>query len=227
MPSPTEPTATQTLSLLRLWNAAIADSNTLAVLDVSGSMADPAGNGQSKVSVAAGAARLAVSFFPNSSALGLWAFSSNQAGSTPWAQLVPLGLLGDRFGAVSRRQALLTAAASLPRRVHGGTALYDTALAAYRQVQLSYNPDKSNSVVLMTDGQNDYQGGHTLTELLAALRSAADPSRPIRIITIGIGPAVDADALGQIASATAGRYYQVRNATDITGVFLDAVSQRR
>lgn len=227
VPSPNQPTATQTLSLLRLWNAAIADSNTLAVLDVSGSMAEPAGNGQSKVSLAASAARLAVSFFPNSSALGLWAFSSDQAGKTPWAQLVPLGLLGDRIGAVSRRQALLTAAAALPHRVHGGTALYDTALAAYQQVQRSYDQGKSNSVVLMTDGQNDYQGGRSLTELLAALRSAADPSHPVRIITIGIGSAVDADALGQIASATAGRYYQVRNAADITGVFLDAVSQRR
>jgi von Willebrand factor type A domain-containing protein len=227
VPSPSQPTATQTLSLLRLWNAAIADSNTLAVLDVSGSMADPAGNGQSKISLAAGAAKLAVSFFPNSSALGLWAFSSDQVGNTPWIQLVPLGLLGDQLGGVSRRQALLTAAAGLPGRVHGGTALYDTALAAYQQVLRSYDPTKSNSVVLMTDGQNDDPGGRTLTQLLAALHSAADPSRPIRIITIGIGPGVDVDALSRIASATAGRYYQVRNAPDITGVFLDAVSQRR
>ncbi|HET6208789.1 MAG TPA: VWA domain-containing protein [Jatrophihabitans sp.] len=227
VPSLPEPTASQTLGLLRLWKAAIADSNTLAVLDLSGSMADPAGNGQSKIAVAAAAARLAVSFFPNSSALGLWAFSSDQARSAPWAQLVPLGLLGDRLGPVSRRQALLIAAAGLPARVHGGTALYDTALAAYRQVQHSYDPRKSNSVVLMTDGQNDYPGGKTLAGLLAALHASADASRPIRIITIGIGPGADADALGKISAATGGRYYQVRNAGDISGVFLDAVSQRR
>jgi Ca-activated chloride channel family protein len=227
VPSPAEPTAAQTLNMLRLWKAAVSDGNTLAVLDVSGSMADPAGNGQSKVAVAASAARLAVSFFPNSSALGLWAFSSDQSRSAPWVQLVPLGLLGDKVGKVSRRQALLSAAAGLPARVHGGTALYDTALAAYQQVQRSYDPSKANSVVLMTDGQNDYQGGRTLDGLLAALRSVADASRPVRIITIGIGPAADADALGRIASATGGRYYQVRNAGDVTGVFLDAVSQRR
>jgi len=82
-------------------------------------------------------------------------------------------------------------------------------------------------VVLMTDGQNDYQGGKTLTGLLAALHASTDASRPIRIITIGIGPGADADALGKIAAATGGRYYQVRNAGDISGVFLDAVSQRR
>ena len=227
VPSPAEPTANQTLGLLRLWKAAIADSNTLAVLDVSGSMADPSGNGQTKIAVAAGAAKLAVSFFPNTSALGLWAFSSDQARNAPWIQLVPLGPLGDQLGPVSRRQALLTAAAGLPARVHGGTALYDTALAAYQQVQRNYDPNKSNSVVLMTDGQNDYQGGKTLAGLLAALHASANASRPIRIITIGIGPGADADALGKIANATGGRYYQVRNAADISGVFLDAVSQRR
>ncbi|MEO6704194.1 MAG: VWA domain-containing protein [Jatrophihabitantaceae bacterium] len=225
--SPAEPTSAQTLTVLRLWKAALADSNTLAVIDVSGSMADSAGNGQSKIAVAAGAARSAVSYFPKSSALGLWVFSSDQSASTPWAQLVPLGLLADQVGNVSRRQALLSAAASMPARVHGGTALYNTVLAAYQQVQRSFDASKVNSVVLMTDGQNDYQPGLTLGGLLTALHQAADPSKPVQVITIGIGPDVDSSALGQISSTTGGRYYQVKSAADISGVFLDAVAQRR
>jgi len=79
----------------------------------------------------------------------------------------------------------------------------------------------------MTDGQNDYPGGKTLAGLLAALHASTNPGRPIRIITIGIGPGADSGALGKIAAATGGRYYQVRSAGDISGVFLDAVSQRR
>ena len=56
VPPAPPPSAAQTLNVVRLWNAAVADSNTLAVIDLSGSMADPAGNGQSKVAIATAAA---------------------------------------------------------------------------------------------------------------------------------------------------------------------------
>lgn len=226
VPGQPSPTAAQSIGMLRLWNAAVANSSALAVIDLSGSMADPAGNGQSKVVVAAAATKAAVSFFPGSSALGLWVFSSDQAAAHPWAQLVPLGLLNDRRGSVSQRQALLAAAATLPGRVHGGTALYDTVLAAYRQVQAGFDPSKVNSVVLMTDGQNDYSGGQSLDQLLAALHAGADRQRPVRVITIGIGTDADAGALTRISAATGGKFYSVRNASDIAGVFLDAIAQR-
>jgi Ca-activated chloride channel homolog len=228
VPPSAVPPADQTVNLVRLWNAAVADARDLAVIDLSGSMADPAGNGQSKVTVAAAAAQRAVTFFPDTSALGLWAFSTNQGASTPWAQLVSLGPLSDKLGAVSRRQALLTAAAGMPGRVHGGTALYDTVLAAYRQVQGSYDPSKVNSVVLMTDGKNeDTNSTRTLDQLLAELRSLANPQRPVRVITIGIGDGTDVSALGKIASATGGRFYLVQDASDISGVFLDAIAQHK
>jgi hypothetical protein len=228
VPPATAPPADQMVGMVRLWNAAVADANDLAVIDLSGSMADPAGNGQSKVAVAASAAERAVAFFPDTSALGLWVFSTDQGSSVPWQQLVPIGSLSDPVGGVSRRQALITAAATMPNRVHGGTALYDTVLAAYRQMQASFDPSKVNSVVLMTDGKNeDTNSTRSLAQLLAQLKSLANPAKPIRVITIGIGTGTDTDALGQIASATGGKFYLVQNAADISGVFLDAVAQRK
>ncbi len=221
------PPADQTINLVRLWNAAVADDNDLAVIDLSGSMADPAGNGQSKVSVAAAATARAATFFPDTSALGLWAFSTDQGASTPWSQLVPIGPLSGRVDGVGRRQALLAAAATMPTRVHGGTALYDTVLAAYRQVQAHYDSSKVNSVVLMTDGKNeDTNSPLTLAQLLAQLKSA-DPQRPVRVITIGIGSGADIQSLGKIAAATGGKSYLVQDAGDVSGVFLDAVAQRK
>jgi Mg-chelatase subunit ChlD len=116
----------------------------------------------------------------------------------------------------------------MPARVHGGTALYDTVLAAYRQVQAGYDPSKVNSVVLMTDGKNeDTNSTRTLNQLLGELKGSADPRRPVRVITIGIGAGADAGALGKIASATGGKSYLVQDASDISGVFLDAIAQRK
>jgi hypothetical protein len=228
VPPATAPAPDQMVSMVRLWNAAVADANDLAVIDLSGSMADPAGNGQSKVAVAASAAERAVAFFPDTSALGLWVFSTDQGGASPWAQLVPIGSLSDRVGAGSRRQALINAAATMPGRVHGGTALYDTVLAAYRQMQASYDPSKANSVVLMTDGKNeDTNSPRSLGQLLGQLKALAKPQQQIRLITIGIGTGTDTDALGKIAAATGGKFYLVQNAADISGVFLDAIAQRK
>lgn len=227
VPPAPAPTPAQTLNVVRLWNAAVADSNTLAVIDLSGSMNDPAGNGQSKVAVAAAAASQAISFYPDTSALGLWVFSSDQGPDAPWQQLVALGPLSDRVGLGTRRQALLAADQTMPRRVHGGTALYDTVLAAYQSVKASFDPSKANSVVLMTDGRNeDTTSTRTLPQLLNELAAARDPAEPIRIITIGIGSGADAAALTQISGATGGKYYAVSQASDISGVFLDAVAQR-
>lgn len=221
------PSASQAVDTLRLWSAATQDSHTLAVIDVSGSMADPAGNGQTKIQLAAAAAAAGVSFFPDTSDLGLWVFSTDQTATTDWAELVPIGPLSGKVGNATRRQALEAATQQLPARVHGDTALYDTVLAAFQDVRNTYSPGKANAVVLMTDGTNVDPNGISLPQLLSTLRAQVDPARPVPMIMIGIGDQADAAALQQISAVTGGKTYIVKNPVDVRGVFLDAVVQRQ
>jgi Ca-activated chloride channel homolog len=223
LPAPTPAQADQTL---RMWNAASEDSRLLAVIDVSGSMNDVTANGQTKIQLVVSAALAASGFFPPGSDLGLWAFSTHQTATTDWAELVPLGPIDAKLGTVTRRQALLVAANSLPSRVRGNTAFYDTTLAAFEDVRNTYDPSKVNSVVIMTDGRDVNPGGISLNQLLAALRAQLDPARPIPIITIGVGKDVDAPALRAISALTGGKAYIVTDPTQIRGVFLDAILQR-
>ena len=221
------PSAGDTANILRLWSAATEASHTLAVIDVSGSMAEGAGDGRSKIQVAAAAAAGAVNYFPDSSAFGLWAFSSGKANGLPYQELAPLKALGSRSGVGGQRQALQAAAAELPSVVGGSTGLYDTALAAFEDVRNTYDPSKVNSVVLLTDGQNDYPQGLTLTQLLTKLRALVDPARPVPIITVGIGGQADIPTLQQISAVTGGKTYVVRKPAEIRDVFLDAMLQRQ
>lgn len=110
--------------------------------------------------------------------------------------------------------------------MHGTTALYSTALAAYQNALAGYDPGKVNAVVLMTDGFNDTNHGPDLATTVATLRSEVDPAHPVPLFTIGIGPAADMNALRQLAAATNGRAYQVSTATDIVNVFLDVLALR-
>jgi secreted protein with Ig-like and vWFA domain len=115
---------------------------------------------------------------------------------------------------------------TLPDRLGGATGLYDTTLAAFKEVQDSYDPNFSNSVILLTDGQNEDDNSISLQGLLAELKALEDPARPVLILTIGITEDADADSLQQIADATGGTSYVAESAADISTVFVDAVASR-
>jgi len=220
------PTPDRALDVIRLWRATVEDTNLLLAIDVSGSMLEPAGNGKSKIQVAADAFLTGGSFIPDTSKLGLWVFSSNQTATTPWAQLVAPGLMSARVGDGTRRDAIGRAIASMPSRVHGETALYDTTRAAWETMRADYDPERSNSIVLVTDGQNEYNNSISLATLLATLKSEYDPKKPIQITTMGIGRKADKKALQQISEATHSTSYIVTNANDIRGMFLDVILHR-
>jgi len=211
--------------LLNTWVSLASDARMLAVLDVSASMEDYAGD-RSRIELTRDAALSALQNLPVTWQMGLWAFSSGLGrGETDYKQLVPVADLGERYGNATQRERLTDAIQRLPALTDGGTGLYDTALAAYQAGVAGYDPQRFNSVLLLTDGRND-DDGISLARLLAALRSQRDPSRPVRLITIGVGPDADTAALRRMAAVTGGRNYVVRDPRDLEAVFNDALLER-
>lgn len=204
-----------------------APSRILAVLDVSKSMEAPAGNG-TRATLARDAARSTLSLVPGEYALGLWFFAYHLAGDQDWAELAPIRKLETDVDGESQRQVLDTAVATLPERLTpGGTGLYDTTLAAVRAARANYDPSAVNSVLLMTDGTNeDDAAGITEENLLNQLRAEADPTRPIKVIGVALGPDADLSALERIAEATGGAAYSAVDPTDLQKVLFDALRQR-
>jgi Ca-activated chloride channel homolog len=221
------PDPDQVSELLRTWGAVSLDTRLLAVLDVSGSMAEKMSNGQTRVEAAKEAALTALGMLPDTSEIGLWAFSTNKKPPNDWIELVPIGPLGEPIGGAPRRVQLQKGAGNLPALVGGGTALHETALAAFRHVQQTYDPSKINSVTLITDGSNDDISSIDLPALVATLKQEVDPARPVPMIMVGLGADADMNALRQIADATGGKAYQAMEPEDIRGVLLDGISQRR
>jgi len=211
--------------LLDTWMALTADARMLAVLDVSASMEDYAGD-STRVALTRDAALATLRDLPSTWQLGLWAFSQGLGpGDSDHLELAPVRELGEESGGTTQRERLTDAVQRLPSLTEGGTGLYDTALAAYRSAASSYDPQRFNGVVLLTDGRND-DDGISLPRLLDALRSQRDPARPLPLITIGIGPAADTSALRRIAEATGGQSHVVRDPRDLEAVFDDALLER-
>lgn len=211
---------------LRAWQVLAVPSSMLVVLDASGSMDFETGSG-TRMQLAADASRRALGAFPGTARIGLWLFSVDQGGpDVDHRVMAPLRRLDAKAGDVTQRQRLGGAIDEALALTDGGTGLYDTTLAAYREALESYDEDYFNSVVLMTDGANDDPGSIGLAELLRTLRAEADPSKPVRVIAIGISQEADMSALRKIAAATGGQAFPARDPRTILDVMAKALLAR-
>ena len=137
--------------------------------------------------------------------------------------LVPLGPAGQRVGPYPNRQAASIAAYKqmVPRTA---TGLYDSILAAYRSATAAYRPDSVNTIVVITDGQNEDPGSITLAQLLAQLKALHKPARPVHIVTLAYGTGADPASLAQVAKATDGLQFSSPDPRSIGKVFVTAVA---
>jgi Ca-activated chloride channel homolog len=213
-----QPTLQSINRALQSWSALERRGSVLLVVDVSGSMKQKVRKlGLTRLQLAQQALTSAVTSFSDRSSLGLWQFSRRLDGSKDYRAVVPLGGSGDTVGTGTRREAVLRGISSL--RAGGETGLYDTTLAAVREMQAKWQPD-TDVVVLLSDGRNDDAGSMSLKQLVATLQSEKVTSHPVRVFTIAYGEQADAAALRAIATATGGSTFTARSPADIEQVLL-------
>ena len=182
--------------------------NLLAVLDTSGSMSAPIpGTPLTRLSLLQQTAGTGFSLLPNTMSIGLWEFSVRPNDATEHRELVPFGPVPGNIGSTPRGIALAGAIPQL--RAEGNTPLYNTVYAAFHEMQQRWESGSTNSVLVITDGINDLDGGLTLDDLVSRLAKEQRPDKPVQVVCIGMGPDTDAAALSRIAEATGGRSFVV------------------
>lgn len=211
------------LALYKTWGVLTLRGRMLGVVDVSGSMAESAGNGLRRIDVFQQSAMGAISRFSGQAELGLWVFSTDQNGTVPYRQVSPIAPLGNAAHSADLARQI----SALPGELKGDTGLYDTTLAAVRNVRATYDPTRVNSVIVITDGVNDDKSSTTtLQQLVVTLKKEADPSKPVPVIMIGFGPDTDMAAMTQIAKATGGAAYSAQKPQDLSNVLTTALTER-
>jgi Mg-chelatase subunit ChlD len=208
------------------YSVATRGMRMLAVLDVSGSMARPVpGLEGNRMDLATAAAGRGLGLLGDENEIGLWVFSTDVTPTSDYRELVPIGPLATRSSGTSGREALAQALADVTYVPQGDTGLYDTVLAAVRHVRRGWDPERVNSVVLLTDGRNDDADGITLDQLLTSLR-AEQGQRPVPVITVAYGPDTDVEALRRIGEITGGSVYVSKDPRRIGEVVQDALGRR-
>ena len=203
-------------------------SRLLALLDVSASMRAivPDSDGATRLNLAKDAAARGLGLYPDDSELGLWTFSTNLTATTDYHELVPVGPLTPSADGTTGHERIAAALATTQVKPFGGTGLYDTVLEAVRRMRAEWDPTRVNSVILLSDGQNDDKNSVSLTDLLTTLANEHDPNRPVPVIAIAFGPDSDVAAMTQISTATEGATYVAEDPREIGEIFLDAIGQR-
>lgn len=224
--APTEPPSAEALQqTLGLWTITVQSARLTTVVDTSGSMAEPVpGRDQSRMEVTKGALIQAIDEFTPEDEIGLWEFATALDGAHDYRKLVPTRRLGEPVkGGGTHRARLTKAFSELTPVPEGATGLYDTTLAAYKEAQAGYVRGKFNALVVLTDGSNQDQYSISRSSLIAQLRAARDPKRPVPLIAIAIGPNTDKDEIEQIARATGGSGHQLDDPAEIQPVILKAI----
>jgi len=206
-------------SIVTRWGEQRKGAQVLLVIDVSGSMAEEGGDGQTKLDLAKQAAVNALSQFGTNDLVGLRIFSSGISPQEPtdYLDLVPIGPI-----AANREQIAAKLRGLIPTR---GTPLYTTAAASVDLVRKQYKPQLINAVVLLTDGKNEDPRNDDLQGTLARLATGEGGSdQPVRLFTIGFGKDADASALRRLGEATSATYYDSSDPRVIDRVFTNVIS---
>jgi Ca-activated chloride channel family protein len=216
------------IQMLDNWKQQRKGARVLLVLDVSGSMEDPADpddpSSDTKLDLAKRAAIEALDEFKSDDEVGLRVFSTNLG---PNGDENYLDLLGVQPMSTNRERLASQIRNQLPQNA---TPLYEVTQESFEDMAEDYDPSLINAVVLLTDGVNDDgdpdDDRDQLQELLSTLQRGTDGenAKPIRVFTIAYGKQADFDTLEQIAQSTNAAAYDASNPATISKVFTAVVS---
>ncbi|MCY1136639.1 substrate-binding domain-containing protein [Actinoplanes sp. Pm04-4] len=214
------PDDTTALNLVNAWGGVHISARMLAVFDISGSMAAQVpGSSATRLSATVAAAQGGAKLLLGTTEIGIWEFSTNLTDGRDYRETVPVGPVGPR------RAQIIEQLGRMRVKPNGGTGLYDTTLAAYRDATRNWTPGRINMVLILTDGRDDDQRGIKREVLLRELGGLVDRKRPVPILFIGVGPEIDPDELQQIARATGGQVALTKEPSGIRQIFFTALAE--
>jgi Ca-activated chloride channel family protein len=217
-----QPEVAAVSAALDQWAQIRKPSSVMELIDISGSMEEPMGDGRTKMDGAIAGASDTLEHFRATDEVGLWAFTTDLSDDPdevtfPLRPVEPLG---------SDRETLADSIAGLRRAAKAGTPLYDAVSQAYDAMSERAQAGRINAIVLLSDGV-DTDSSISLDSLVAKLNAASREGgndAPVRIFAIAYGQDADQGALGRIAAASGGQVFDASNPERIDLVFASVIN---
>lgn len=204
------------------WTQVRKPSSVLELIDISGSMDEPIGDGRSRLDGAIEGAQTTLDHFRSTDEIGVWAFTtgiSSDEGEN-------IQVLRDVTALGSDGEKLDSSLDDLRYAQRNGTPLYDSVLLAYEAMRERAEPGRINAIVVLSDGE-DTDSQISLDSLIAKIGKSTKEGgddAPVRIFTIAYGEGADPTALQRIADATGGQLFDASDAERIDLVFASVIN---
>ncbi len=210
---------------LQAWSKLRIGNRLLALIDISGSMAQQATpGGPTLEDELTQTADQGVLLFPDSTQMGLWEFASDLDGAKPYKELVPVGPMTAEVGLITRRQQIQQVNQTLRPKPGSLTSLNDTILAAYRYMISTYQPHNGNFVLVLTGGGDNAPGDISAGKLLRQVRALSSPARRVAIIFLVFGKSGVSAAIQRLATATGGTAFPITDPAEINKDFFESLA---
>ena len=214
------------IGILDQWDEQRKPARVLLVIDISGSMGDPATEDgfETKLDLAKQAAIAALGEFNDKDEVGLRVFSTDLTddGATS-LDLVPVGPIGQQRAEISprdRRPRAHQRHASLRRHGQRRTRRCSTASIPPASTPSSCSPTAATRTRIRTTMPTS----STACSPSCGAGNEGQQTRPVRIFPIAYGADADLSTLRRLADATTGAAYDSSNPTAINDVFAAVVS---
>ncbi|MEP7024127.1 MAG: substrate-binding domain-containing protein [Actinomycetota bacterium] len=211
---------------LQAWDKVRIGIRILVIIDTSASMAtqtSPRGPTQEQELLAA--AHEGLLLFPDSTVMGVWEFSNELSGNKPYRWLVPVGPLPAEVGLITRRAQIAAINQTIAPRPGKATKLNQAILDAYKYMVNTYDPRYSNTVVVMTGGQDDARGDISSDQLLRQVRALNTPAKHVGLLFDVFGNTGNLPAIQRLAKATGGIAFHITDPAEINKVFFVSVGR--
>ncbi|TYB46284.1 substrate-binding domain-containing protein [Actinomadura chibensis] len=208
------------------WRSFKQEINVLALVDPSGpagtamtgaAWRDAIGPGGNRLDAMLVSLNRGLNLVGDDSEFGLWTTSG--AARRSYRPVVGIGELGGRTRTATTHRLVLEQRlnAIRPRRGRDG-AIYESVVAAYREMKRRYDADQINVVLVLTAMGADGHPSAQFGKALERLRREVDPARPIVFVVVGFGSGLD-PGLKQLTGAVQGQSFQIRNPEGIEELF--------
>ena len=204
------------------WTQVRKPSSVLELIDISGSMDDPIGDGRSRLDGAIEGAQSTLNHFRSTDEIGVWAFTTGISSDEGEG----IQVLRDVSVLASDGEKLDSSLDDLRYAQRNGTPLYDSILLAYEAMSERAEPGRINAIVVLSDGE-DTDSSISLDSLIAKIGTSTKEGgddAPVRIFPIAYGEGADSSALQRIADVTGGQLFDASDAERIDLVFASVIN---
>jgi Ca-activated chloride channel family protein len=204
------------------WTQVRKPSSVLELIDISGSMDDPIGDGRSRLDGAIEGAQSTLNHFRSTDEIGVWAFTTGISSDEGEG----IQVLRDVSALGSDGEKLDSSLDDLRYAQRNGTPLYDSILLAYEAMSERAEPGRINAIVVLSDGE-DTDSSTSLDSLIAKIGKSTKEGgddAPVRIFPIAYGEGADTSALQRIADVTGGQLFDASDAERIDLVFASVIN---